>query len=128
MFKTEKGFHYSWKEFGNRIRKLFLCVACLAFMHDSKSTVLENAVSSLNRGGPWKIDTISDPGGEGDSNKKKVGMLVENFEIDLKGDQSGRGSRTFWPLKETNLGVSPAFFFEKLLLFFACNPKRDLEG
>ena len=26
---------------------------------------------------------------------KKVGMLVENFEIDPKGNQSGRGSRIF---------------------------------
>ena len=34
-------------------------------------------------------------GGGGTRYIKKVGMLVENFEIDPKGDQSGRGSRIF---------------------------------
>ena len=37
-------------------------------------------------------------------------MLIKNFEIDPTGDQSGRGSRIFLLLKETNLGVAPAFF------------------
>ena len=54
------------------------------------------------------------------------------------GDQSGRGARIFLLLKETNLGVAPAFFDPlkvnktslktKLLHFFKGNSKRDLEG
>ena len=64
-------------------------------------------------------------GGGGDSNIKKVGMLVENFEIHPNVDQSGCGSHIFWPLIEVNLGE---FFKKKMLHFFACNPKRDLEG
>ena len=32
------------------------------------------------------------------------------LKLTPKGDQAERGSRIFWPPKETNLGVAPAFF------------------
>ena len=76
----------------------------------------------------------------GDSNIKKVGMLVENFEIDPYGRPIWAWLAHFFTsalLKEINLGVAPAFFDPlkinkmslktKLLHFFACNSKRDLE-
>ena len=82
----------------------------------------------------WK--GVVPPGG--DSNIKKVGMLVENFEIDPYGRPIWAWLAHFLLLKETNLGVAPAFFDPlkvnkmslktKLLHFFACISKRDLEG
>ena len=84
----------------------------------------------------WK--GVVPPGGGGDSNIKKVGMLVENFEIDPYGRPIWVWLAHFLLLKETNLGVAPAFFDPlkvnkmslktKLLHFFACNSKRGLEG
>ena len=57
----------------------------------------------------WDVIDAS-PRGGGTRYIKKVGMLVENFELTPKGDQSGRGSRIFWPLKETN---KTSFFKKK---------------
>ena len=78
------------------------------------------------------------PPPEGDSNIKKVAMLVENFEIDPYGRSIWAWLAPFLLLKETNLGVAPAFFDPlkvnktslktKLLHFFTCNSKRDLQG
>ena len=82
----------------------------------------------------WK--GVASPGG--DSNIKKVGMLVENFEIDPYGIPIWAWLAHILLLKEINLGVAPAFFDPlkvnktslktKLLHFFTCNSKRDLEG
>ena len=44
-----------------------------------------------------------------DSNIKKVGYSSRILKLTSTGDQSGRGSRIFLLLKETNLGVAPAF-------------------
>ena len=38
-----------------------------------------------------------EPGGGGDSIMKGAGMLVGNFELNPKGDQSGRGPTFFDP-------------------------------
>ena len=56
---------------------------------------------------------------------KKVGMLVENFEIDPKGDQSGRGARIFWPLIETNLGE---FLKKKCCIFSRATLSETLKA
>ena len=84
----------------------------------------------------WK-GVVPPRGGGGDSNIKKVGMLVENFEIDPYGKPIWAWLVHFLLLKETNLGVAPAFFDPlkvnkmslktRLLHFFACNSKRDLK-
>ena len=61
----------------------------------------------------------SSRGGGETPHMKGVGMLVGNFELNPRGDLSGRGPIFFCPLKETTLQVI-------FLYFFACNPKRDL--
>ena len=74
------------------VRTLKLCpqyfawdLACLAGAQRANYRLVEARI---------KVKTKREPGGGGHSNIKKVGMLVENFEIDpYKGDQSGRGSR-----------------------------------
>ena len=59
----------------------------------------------------WKgVVTPAGGGGGGNSNIKKVGMLVENFEIDPYGGPIWAWLAHFLLLKETNLGVAPAFF------------------
>ena len=47
--------------------------------------------------------TLATPGGGGwgTPHMEGVGMLVGNFELNPKGDRSGRGPSFFWPLKET---------------------------
>ena len=42
---------------------------------------------------------------------KQTGMLIENFEIDPKGDQIGGGSSFLWPLKETKNSKKYNLFF-----------------
>ena len=61
----------------------------------------------------WKfvVTPAGGGGGGGDSNIKKVGMLVENFEIDPYGGPIWAWlAHFFLLLKETNMGVAPAFF------------------
>ena len=92
--------------------------------------------------------------------EKKTTKSPNNFDLDSRVggegksayERGGDGRRKFWikPLKETNLGVAPTFFWpvKAIILdfyymnrvnntnwkyiifwyFFECNPKRDLYG
>ena len=75
----------------------------------------------------WKGVAPPPPPG-GTRIQKRWGRSSRILKLTPKGDQSGRDLRIFLLLKETNLGVAPAFFDPLKVNETSFNSKRDLEG